>query len=50
MTVIHYMSIDRADKPWIGDRRFTEIGEIGPPPVILGNLRASAEGGLRPAR
>ena len=24
MTVIYYMSIDRADKPWIGDRRFTE--------------------------
>ena len=28
MTVIYNMSIDRADKPWIGDRRFTEkIGE-----------------------
>ena len=25
MTVIYNMSIDRADKPWIGDRRFTEI-------------------------
>jgi hypothetical protein len=25
MTVIYYMSIDRADKPWIGDRRLTEI-------------------------
>ena len=24
MTVIYYMSIDRADKPWIGDRRLTE--------------------------
>ena len=24
MTVIYNMSIDRADKPWIGDRRFTE--------------------------
>ena len=23
MTVIYYMSIDRADKPWIGDRRLT---------------------------
>jgi hypothetical protein len=23
MTVIYNMSIDRADKPWIGDRRFT---------------------------
>ena len=26
MTVIYNMSIDRADKPWIGDRRFTEYG------------------------
>jgi hypothetical protein len=25
MTVIYNMSIDRADKPWIGDRRFTEF-------------------------
>ena len=25
MTVIYNMSIDRADKPWIGDRRFTEM-------------------------
>ena len=25
MTVIYNMSIDRADKPWIGDRRLTEI-------------------------
>ena len=25
MTVIYYMSIDRADKPWIGDRRLTEM-------------------------
>ena len=24
MTVIYYMSIDRADKPWIGNRRLTE--------------------------
>ena len=24
MTVFYNMSIDRADKPWIGDRRFTE--------------------------
>ena len=24
VTVIYNMSIDRADKPWIGDRRFTE--------------------------
>jgi hypothetical protein len=24
MTVIYYMSIDMADKPWIGDRRLTE--------------------------
>ena len=23
MTVIYSMSIDRADKPWIGDRRFS---------------------------
>ena len=27
MTVIYNMSIDRADKPWIGDRRFTESTE-----------------------
>ena len=25
MTVIYNMSIDRADKPWIGDRRLTEV-------------------------
>ena len=25
MTVIYNMSIDRADKPWIGDRRLTEL-------------------------
>jgi hypothetical protein len=25
MTVIYDMSIDRADKPWIGDRRLTEF-------------------------
>ena len=25
MTVISNMSIDRADKPWIGDRRLTEV-------------------------
>ena len=25
MTVIYNMSIDRADKPWIGDRRLTEF-------------------------
>ena len=24
MTVIYNMSIDRADKPWIGDRRFPD--------------------------
>ena len=28
MTVIYNMSIDRADKPWIGDRRFDTIGLI----------------------
>ena len=26
MTVIYNMSVDRADKPWIGDRRLTESG------------------------
>ena len=31
MTVIYNMSIDRADKPWIGDRRFTE--PAFPPPA-----------------
>ena len=35
MTVIYNMSIDRADKPWIGDRRLTEealldIGRVNP--------------------
>ena len=30
MTVIYNMSIDRADKPWIGDRRFTEILAVRP--------------------
>ena len=25
MTVIYSLSIDRADKTWIGDRRFTEM-------------------------
>ena len=29
MTVIYNMSIDRADKPWIGDRRLTEGGGVG---------------------
>ena len=28
MTVIYNMSIDRADKPWIGDRRFTETTAV----------------------
>ena len=28
MTVIYNMSIDRADKPWIGDRRLTELSEF----------------------
>jgi len=27
MTVIYNMSIDRADKPWIGDRRLTESSD-----------------------
>ena len=30
MTVIYNMSIDRADKPWIGDRRLTEAGTCWP--------------------
>ena len=30
MTVIYNMSIDRADKPWIGDRRLTEWGAYAP--------------------
>ena len=29
MTVIYNMSIDRADKPWIGDRRLTEDDSKG---------------------
>ena len=33
MTVIYNMSIDRADKPWIGDRRFTEHGTRAPRPM-----------------
>ena len=41
MTVIYYMSIDRADKPWIGDRRLTELParqpvSLGPPPAEPG--------------
>ena len=32
MTVIYNMSIDRADKPWIGDRRFTELEREGRDP------------------
>ena len=28
MTVIYNMSIDRADKPWIGDRRLTESAAL----------------------
>ena len=28
MTVIYNMSIDRADKPWIGDRRLTELQPV----------------------
>ena len=30
MTVIYNMSIDRADKPWIGDRRLTEHSRHAP--------------------
>ena len=33
MTVIYYMSIDRADKPWIGDRRLTETTLRPPGPA-----------------
>ena len=42
MTVIYYMSIDRADKPWIGDRRFTELDAQGRavPPACHLLLRA----------
>ncbi len=31
MTVIYNMSIDRADKPWIGDRRLTEPLQLATP-------------------
>ena len=34
MTVIYYMSIDRADKPRIGDRRFTEVRASRGPAVL----------------
>ena len=37
MTVIYNMSIDRADKPWIGDRRFTEhsdLTSVASPPKV----------------
>ena len=34
MTVIYNMSIDRADKPWIGDRRFTENNCLTRRPAI----------------
>jgi hypothetical protein len=34
MTVIYNMSIDRADKPWIGDRRLTEARCMVRPPLM----------------
>ena len=37
MTVIYNMSIDRADKPWIGDRRLTEQGGPGQSQEICPN-------------
>ena len=38
MTVIYNMSIDRADKPWIGDRRFTEYCTFGLNCLLLGGF------------
>ncbi len=42
MTVIYNMSIDRADKPWIGDRRFIERTSCHGP-TVLHVLRASGQ-------
>ena len=39
MTVIYNMSIDRADKPWIGDRRFTEHTTVVSVPLSRLGLR-----------
>ena len=42
MTVIYNMSIDRADKPWIGDRRLTEIQNTVARPKVAGAGSATA--------
>ena len=52
MTVIYNMSIDRADKPWIGDRRLTEealldIGRVNPKDRT--GLRANGAGACQRA-
>ena len=42
MTVIYNMSVDRADKPWIGDRRLTELYTVlllSPAGDILNTLK-----------
>ena len=39
MTVIYNMSIDRADKPWIGDRWFTEPEPVGEGLLLAGPLQ-----------
>ena len=42
------MSIDRADKPWIGDRRLTEVGvwrrRTEEPVVPTGQFEANSDG------
>ena len=43
MTVIYNMSIDRADKPWIGDRRFTEVWLSAADSAIFWKQRAACE-------
>ncbi len=46
MTVIYNMSIDRADKPWIGDRRLTELYTVlllSPAGDILNTLKNNTQ-------
>lgn len=40
MTVIYNMSIDRADKPWIGDRRLTEYTGMPNSTTVKSVIRA----------
>ena len=46
MTVIYNMSIARADKPWIGDRRLTELGSLGETAEVPASTLASMRGSM----